>query len=252
MWVKKMISRTLQIFVVVLISAVAIPIYSQPMTETRKGILIDANKPPVYLEFVRTGKCTKDFSNFNFGDLCDSKREDAKTFDAAWVRMVNNTTWSIGVTLEKGATEKNSVPVIIKSSTTVNQKGEQSAVGKNLAFDGGEMDVVYKSESETGCDFSKDAPKGQVCFRRETTVPVIPLPGLSTDLFIPSGKSIVFPIDRSHIKEYVNLFVLYNFEWEYSGARFSHPPHYDSQHRVYFGWFDLEKGLEKESTKKSK
>jgi hypothetical protein len=223
---------------------------AQSPSSAANSALKDSTKPPVYLEFVRSGKCTKDPSNFNFGSLCASKREDAVTFDAAWLRLVNNTRWSIGVTVEKAATERNATSVVIPSTEFTDDDGQKAWFGELVASNGAEMDVVYKSESETGCDFSKKAPKGQRCFRRETIPSKIPLPALSSDLFISPGQSIVFPINRAHVKEYVNLYVLYNFSWEYSGKQFSHFPNYDSQHRAYFGWFDLEKGILAESEKR--
>ena len=214
---------------------------------TSDNILIYKDKPAVYLEFVKTGKCTKDFLNFNFGNLCDSKSEETYTFDAFWIRLVNNTRWTIGVTADKGATEANAGVKLIDSTTSVNKKGEKTAVGKMLAKNNSEMDVVYKAESETGCDFGEEAPKGQVCKRRETSVPDIPLPPISSDLFVSSGQSIIFPVNREHIKKYIDLYIIYNFEWEYSGKSFRPAPHYDLQHRVYFSWFDLEKSLKKDS-----
>ncbi len=225
--------------------------FSQSNGETNISKLIDASKPPVYIEFVKTGKCKRGWSNFNFGDLCSSKELGAKTYDAAWLRLVNNTRWSVGVTVDKGATERNSSPVVIDSTTFVDDDGETKAIGKMVADNGAEMDVVYKSEVETGCDFSKPKPKGQSCFRIRAVAPAIPLPPISSDLFVAPGQSIIFPIDRSHVIEYVNLYVLYNFSWEYSGKYFSHFPHYDSQHRAYFGWFDLEKGLKAEREKRT-
>jgi hypothetical protein len=223
--------------------------FSQVATKTTGETLINRAKPPVYVEFVRTGKCTKDTSNFNFGDLCNSKRETARTFAAAWLRLVNNTRWSVGVTVDKAATERNSSPAVIDSTSFFDDDGETKAIGKMVANNGAEMDVVYKSEVETGCDFSKPSPKGQSCFRIHVTAPTIPLPSISSDLFVAPGRSIVFPVDRTHVKKYVNLYVLYNFSWEYSGKYFSHFPRYDSQHRAYFGWFDLEKGIKAEREK---
>jgi len=234
----------------VIFTLTTITLFAQKTIGSEQGVILDSAKAPVYIEFVRTGRCTKDLSNFNFGDLCASKNEDASTFDAAWLRLVNNTRWAIGVDVAKGATEVNSTPVVIESTEFTDRDGSKAAYGKMLANDGAEMDVVYKSESETGCDFKKKASKGQRCFRRETTPPEIPLPAMSTDLFIAPGKSIIFPVNLSHIKEYVNVYVLYNFSWEYSGKSYSHLPAYDMQHRVYFGWFELGKAIAAEKEKK--
>ena len=217
-----------------------------------KTILLNNKKPAVYLEFVKSGKCTKDLSNFNFGNLCNAKSEFSKTFDVFWIRLINNTRWSIGITLDKAATEANSTPIMIDSTAFVDDDGETKVFGKMLANNETEMDVVYKSEAETGCDFSEKAPKGKSCYMIEVTPPKIPLPPISSDLFIASGESVIFPVDFSHIKKYVNLYVLYNFEWEYSGQSFSHTPHYYLQHRAYFGWFALEKGIKQVTEKKQK
>lgn len=216
---------------------------SKAVNDTNKTVLIDETKPAVYLEFVKTGKCTKDNLNFNFGNLCESKSKGTYTFDAFWIRLVNNTRWTIGVKVEKGATRANSNAVSVESTASVNEKGETEYVAKMLAKDGAEMDVVYKAESETGCDFGEEAPKGQICKRRETPLPYIPLPPISSSLFVLSGQAIIFPVNREHIKKYINLYVIYNFEWEYSGKYFQPTPHYDLQHRVYFGWFELETAI---------
>jgi hypothetical protein len=225
------------------------PVLSQNAETVKRGALLDSGKAPVYLEFVRSGTCRKDVSNFNFGDLCNSKDVTARAYKAAWLRLSNNTQWTIGITVEQAATGKNASPVVIDSTTFIDEDGEKAAIGTMIAKDRAEMDVVYKNESETGCDFHKKAPKGQVCFRRETNPPNIPLPALSAKLFVAPGQSIVFPVDLTHVKEYVNLYVLYNFSWEYAGKAQSFSlisPAYDTQHRAYFGWFDLKRGLEAE------
>lgn len=232
---------------IALLFLLAIAAFAQRSADN--GQLIDTSKPPVYIEFLRTGKCRTGGSNFNFGDLCNSKDVNSRTYNAAWLRFVNNSRWSVGLTVDKAATEKNSSPVVIESTTFVDEDGEKAAYGTRLAHKGAEMDIVYKSEVETGCDFSKKAPKGKSCFRIQATAPTIPLPAISSDLFIAPGQSVLFPVDRAHVREYVNLYVLYNFSWEYSGKFFSHFPHYDSQHRAYFGWFDLEKGIKSEGEK---
>ena len=239
---------TLVVTFMVLLSVGA---FGQTGSGTGNGSLIDVSKPPVYVEFVKTGKCKRDGSNFNFGDLCSSKELSARIYDVAWLRLINNSRWSVGVTIDKAATEANSTPVVIDSTSFVDDDGVRKAIGKPVANNGAEMDIVYKSEVETGCDFGKPTPKGESCFRIKAIAPTIPLPSISSDVFIAPGQSVLFPVDRSHVTEYVNLYVLYNFSWEYSGKYFSHFPHYDSQHRAYFGWFDLEKGLKTERDKRT-
>ena len=244
-----MVSQFFRALVIGLVFSIGV--FGQLESDVRDGKLIDASKPPVYIEYVRTGVCRRGGGNFNFGDLCTSREPGTRTYDAAWLRLVNNSRWTIGVRVDKAATEVNSRLVIIDSTTFVDDDGETKAIGKMVANNGAEMDVVYKSEVETGCDFSKPKLKGQSCFHRRAVAPAIPLPPISSDLFVGPGQSIIFPIDRSHVIEYVNLYVLYNFSWEYTGKYFSHFPHYDSQHRAYFGWFDLEKGIKAEREKRT-
>ena len=244
--------KAISIFVFLILASVQIFSQDKKIGDSNKSVLIDKNKAAVYLEFVKTGKCTMESGNLNFGNLCNSKEKFANTFDAFWLKLINNTRWSIGVTLDKGATKANSTPVTIDSTAFVDDDGETKFIGKALSNNSAEMNVVYKSEAETGCDFHEETPKGQPCFMIYVIPPKIPLPPISSDLFIASGESVIFPVDFSHIKKYVNLYVLYNFEWEYSGKSFSHTPHYYLQHRAYFGWFALEKGVKQETENKQK
>lgn len=223
---------------------------AQTAGESPSGNLLDRSKPPVFIEFVRTAVCTKGGGNFNHGGLCNSKGEFVTTTDIAWLKLVNNTRWAVGLTVDKGATNNNATPVVIPSTEFTDDDGEKAWIGKMLADKGAEMDVVYKSEVETGCDFSMPKPKGKSCYMIEAVAPKIPLPSISSDVFVAPGEFILFPLDRTHIKKYVNIYVLYNFSWEYSGKYFRPYPHYDSQHRAYFGWFDLEKGIAKEKEAK--
>ena len=244
-----MINRCLITFAVLLIGVFAAG--AQNGAGGGNGVLINPKQPPVYLEFVKSGVCVRGGGNFNFGDLCTATEPNVRRYEAFWLRLVNNTKWSVGLTLDKGATAKNATPVVIDSTTFVTQDGTKAAYGTMLANRGAEMDVVYKSEAETGCDFSKPAPKGDVCFRINVVRPEIPLPALSSSVFVAPGQSVIFPVDRTHVIEYVNLYVLYNFSWEYSGEFYSAFPQYDSHHRAYFGWFALEKALKAEREKKT-
>lgn len=223
---------------------------AQSNNKNSSQILNDGSKPPVFIEFVRTGVCKKDTSNFNSGNLCNSTDRHVRVFDVAWLRLVNNTRWSIGVTVDKAATDNNSTSIVIPSTEFTDDDGRKAWYGKPVAKNASEMDIVYNSEVETGCDFSMPKPKGKNCYWIEAVAPKIPLPAISSDLFVAPGESVLFPLDRGHVKKYVNIYVFYNFSWEYSGQFFRPHPHYDSQHRAYFGWFDLEKGIAKENEAK--
>lgn len=233
-----------------MVNLFAMMIVAQTGDAKTVGNVIDRSKPPVYIEFDRTAICKKSSGNFNYGDLCNSKDEFAVTVDVAWLRLVNNSKWAIGLTVDKGATAKNADAVVIPSTEFIDEDGQKAWYGSMIAKNKAEMDIVYKSEVETGCDFNMPAPKGQRCYMREAVAPTIPLPSISSDVFVAPGESVLFPLELKHIKKYVNIYVLYNFSWEYSGKYYRPYPHYDSQHRAYFGWFELEKGIAKEKEAK--
>jgi hypothetical protein len=218
--------------------------------EKPAGNLIDRSKPPVYIEFVRTAVCKEGGGNFNNGDLCNSKDRFAVENEIAWLRLVNNTKWAIGLTVDKAATDTNATSLVIPSTEFVDEDGKKAWFGSMIAKNRAEMDVVYKSEVETGCDFSRPAPKGKSCYMIAAVAPTIPLPSISSDVFVAPGESVLFPLELAHVRKYVNIYVLYNFSWEYSGKYFRPSPHYDSQHRAYFGWFELEKEIKKEKEAK--
>lgn len=227
------------LFVTILLSAWITGSGQTKTVET--GVLIKSYKPAVYLEFVKTGVC----HNGNYvavidADPCEKKSELDQTFNAVWVRVVNNTRWSILLDVQKPTRRSMSYPIELPSKATV-----------TAAKDGAELDLIYDIETETGCDFGVEAPKGKPCARRETTVPDFNRRGMTSSEFVSSGQSIIYAINQDHLKKYLTTYVYFNFDWEVASAGMP-PPRFDVQHRLYFGWYDLELGLKKESESKTK
>ncbi len=197
-------------------------------------ILIDENKPAIYLEFVRTGVCHNGnyYTTISVGP-CEKKSNSDREFEAVWVRLVNNSRWAVSVSVQKSA------PLAEYSITLPNKAVVRAAKDKS------EFDVIYDIESETGCDFHEEFTPGQPCKRRETPVPDYDRHFISSEIFIPSGHTILYAIDKSHLKKYLTTYVLYSFEWEIGKDGRLSTPRFDSQHRVYFSRYDLEVGLKK-------
>lgn len=202
-------------------------------------VLVDQNKPAIYLEFVKTGVC----NNGNYFTVihvspCEEKSESDEQFEAVWIRFVNNTRWAVMVDVRKLAAPPVIYPIELSNKKTV-----------SAAKDGAEFDVIYDIESEKGCDFGVKTPIGEPCKRRETPVPDHVRLGVSGNVFIPSGQSIIFAVNWEHLRKYLKVYILYNYEWEISKSGIPSPPRYDSQHRVYFWWHDLETGMKNETKK---
>lgn len=218
------------------LAAVSCSVFGQTekQTDTYKDVRIDPGKESVYLEFVKTGTCSNGnyYTSINVGP-CEKSSEFDRVYPAVWLRLVNNTRWAIGVSVKK---DSPGVQGHLRLSRDLVVTG---------AVDGAEFDVVYGVETETGCDFHKEAPKDQVCQRRETPVPKLPLPPISSYIFIPAGQSIVYAVERSNLLKYLKMFTLFTYQWEHTKSAFRSI--YMPQHRVYFTWYGLEKGLKKES-----
>lgn len=226
--------RFLSILTILVVSALVV--FSQnSINASNNSVLVDEKKTAVYLEFVKTGVC----NNGNYLTVirvspCEKKSETDQELQAVWVKLVNNTRWAISTDVQKLAIPPLIYPIELSNKQTV-----------TAAKDSAEFDVIYDVESETGCDFGIEAPKGQVCARRETPVPNYNRRGASSTIFIPSGQSIIYAINQEHLKKYLTTYIFYNYEWEISKSGQPSPPRYDSQHRLYFSWYDLEAGIKK-------
>src|SRR5690349_15007704 len=120
------------LFKIVFLFVIILPILGQEIV-AQESVLLSPNRAPVYIQFIKTGKCKKNVSNFNHGNLCSSERSDVRSFDAAWLRLVNNTRWAIGVRIDKGATGENATPVTIDSTEFIDVDGQKAWIGKWVA-----------------------------------------------------------------------------------------------------------------------
>jgi hypothetical protein len=201
--------------------------------DTRKTVRIDETKPTVYLEFVKIGTCrhAESFTVLR-ENPCESKRTDIKTdtFEAVWLRLRNNSRWAIE--LKAGN---------IYSSPKSEGYGLQDGRGRAGITDGVEMDIEYDVEAERGYD-RIETENGTEFKLINVQAPYIERLGVSFQVFLPPGRSVVFAVKREHLAKYLRVFVQYVYEWETSEkiSAFEEP-----KHRVYFSDYKLEKALEK-------
>ena len=201
--------------------------------DTRKTVRIDDKKPAVYLEFVKIGTCrhAESFTTLT-ENPCESKRTDIKvdTFEAVWLRLRNNSRWAIE--LKAGN---------IYSSPKTEGYGLQDGRGRAGITDGVEMDIEYDIEAERGYDRIETANGTEYKFI-DIQAPYIKRLGVSFQVFLPPGRSVIFAVKREYLAKYLSVFVQYVYEWETSEkiTAFEEP-----KHRAYFSDYKLEKALEK-------
>lgn len=227
------------LFLIFLLGFCSLPLIGQDKKspDTYKTIRIDSKKQSVFLEYVKSGVCFNGnyFTVINVGP-CEKKSDSDREYNAVWLRLVNNSRWAIGVKVRKAAPR-------VEYGLSLTDELTVAA-----AKDSAEFDVVYSVESETGCDFHIDVPAGQPCARRETTVPVIPLPPMTGMVFVPSGKSVLFAVEENHLKKYLLVLASFTYEWEHTTSSLSNINM--PKHTVDFSWYDLETSRKKDPKSK--
>jgi hypothetical protein len=201
---------------------------AQRSADTISTVRIDPKKPSIYLEFVRTGTCTHALSFSILTEKpCESKRTDIEvsTFNAVWLRLVNNSRWAIVVSGKNVFQSPVVEPLSLADRRMV-----------TAAANAAEIDLNYDVEAQTGCDYHKDGPNGEPCKQIDTVAPKIVSPGVSTPIFLQSGNSAIFAVKADHLKEYLSVYVLFHYEWETNDIA---PSLGDPKHRVYFSWVGL-------------
>jgi hypothetical protein len=208
-------------------------------SDTYKTIRINPQKQSIYLEYVKTGTCFNGnyFTTLQVGP-CERKSELDQEFVAVWLRFVNNTRWAVSLEIRKSAPQfERGIIISNKSAATA-------------ADSGTDWDIYYKVDSETGCDFHSEAPKDDICKRRETPIPDNPRPPMSGTIFVRSGESVIFAVRREHLKKYLFITTFFRYEWEYADS--IHSSIEMPKHSVDFSWWDLDSSLTKEKQTSSK
>lgn len=172
--------------------------------EQPNAILIDKEKPSVYLEFEQFGKA-EDWKASKLGEA--SEKPKIEKGNDIWLRLHNNSCWEL------------KIPTF---SMYMSKVSDPTNVGKTkIAFgriaDGTAANVFYKVEEND---------RKQVVWGGHSY----------SESYLPSGFSIVFPVHREHLEKDRSIYVSFNYGWE--TKRFS--SNLDPLHRAFFWGYRLE------------
>jgi hypothetical protein len=201
--------------------------------DTRKTVRLDEQKPAIYLEFVKVGTCrhAESFTVLTESP-CESKRTDIRveTFEAVWLRVRNNSRWAIELKAGNIYTPPHVEGFELQDGRVVSATSE-----------GVEIDVEYDVEAERGYE-RVETEKGVEYKFIEVEAPYIKRLGVSYQIFLPPGRSIIFAVKREYLAKHLSVFLPYVYEWETSKK---HSGFEEPRHRVYFSWYKFQKALGK-------
>jgi len=143
--------------------------------------VIDKLKPSVYLEFEQFGKADG-WGSAKLGEV--SQKPRIQKGKDVWLRLYNNSCWDIKFRTLSGYTHLVADPA--------------NPGGRKLAFDipdGSGANIVYRAEEQDG----KTVPWGGDSF---------------SSSYLPSGRSLVFPVYREHLEKDRSIYVSFHYGWE--------------------------------------
>ena len=223
--------KTLTCIALVLCTPVLTSAQRNRVRDTRKSVRLVEKKAAIYLEFVKLGTCHRAESFTVLSSRpCESKREDIRVdeFAAVWLRVHNNSRWAIGI--KAG----NSYVVPMADGFTL-QDGRTVTAGS----EGVDIDLQYDVEAERGYERVETA-KGTEYQFIDVKAPYIKRLGIFSQIWIPSGRSLIFAVRREYLAKHLMVYLPYKYEWETSQTNvgFEEP-----EHRAYFSWYKFQKAL---------
>lgn len=177
--------------------------------EQLNAILIDKEKPSVYLEFERFGKA-EDWKQSRLGEV--SEKPKIEKGNDVWLRLYNNSCWELKIPTFGMYMSKVPDPA---------NEGKVKILFGRIA-DGNAANVFYNVEEQD----RKGVPWGGHGY---------------SESYLPSGFSLVFPVHREHLENDRSIYVNFNYGWE--TKRFS--SNLNPLHRAFFWGYRLEEVKEK-------
>ena len=213
---------------------VSIPVVAQrrgSRGDTRKSVRLVEKKPTIYLEFVKLGTCSRAESfTVLSSSPCESKREDIRIdkFDAVWLRVRNNSRWAIGIKAGNSYVAPMADGFRLQEGRVV-----------TAASEGVDIDLQYDVEAERGYERVETANGTEYQFI-DMKAPYIKRLGVFSQIWIPSGRSVIFAVKREYLAKHLMVYLPYRYEWEVSEKEtgFEEP-----EHRAYFSWYKFQKAL---------
>jgi hypothetical protein len=199
--------------------------------DTRKSVRLVEQKPTIYVEFVKLGTCNRAESfTILSSSPCESKREDIRIdkFDAVWLRVRNNSRWAIAIKAGN-------------SYVTPMADGFRLQDGHivTAASEGVDIDLQYDVEAERGYERVETTNGTEYQFI-DVKAPYIKRLGVLSQIWIPSGRSVIFAVKSEYLAKHLMVYLPYKYEWEVSEKEtgFEEP-----EHRAYFSWNKFQKAL---------
>lgn len=205
----------------ILLSIFPMAAYSQQaqLSANKKKVLLQDDRPTVYLTFEREGK--------------REPIHPSESSQGIWLRLHNNTKWAINFCTLGLYLPPKVVPIYLADGASV--LGLKDSVEVNMCHG-----VEELRRYETRVWRKGEVNERESAKRSERQV------GYDTgDVFssawLPSGSSVLFSVPREHLSKNLAVFVRFNYEWEYGkGTVRSNEP----EHRAYFRASDLAKRLQ--------
>lgn len=192
--------------------ALIIQAQSKEVRLTRSEVLIKKDKPAIYVSYEQTSNNGKDIL----------------------LRLNNNTQWAINIcTLSMYITK--TAPLRLSNGSGVLSASENMKASVCYG-----VEQVQKYET-------KRTPNNGIC--AECPVEIVNVPRgnqeghVSSSLWLPPGRSIIFIVSREHLAKYLGIYVIFNYEWEV-GEVSNHVVSSELQHRVYFNNSDLPNNIQ--------
>jgi hypothetical protein len=139
-------------------------------------VLLDRNKPSIYLTFERRGQRTP--------------RNPDESSEGIWLRLHNNTRWAISTYAGSGVSlsKTSFAPLLLFNKR---QPG---------LLDGVEIDAGYYVDADLQSNISP--PK---LLRHDS---------LASEVWLPSGRTLIFSVPREHLGKYLSISVPFQYQWE--------------------------------------
>ena len=208
--------------------------------DTKKSVRLNADKPSVYLEFMKVGICRPSFqTTIETWSPCVPENQEvnpgppeaakSEPFEAVWLRVRNNSRWPINFDV---------LSAYVGPLVDVYKLPDGKLV---TSFkDGAEIRVRYRVDAEIVWEWV-EGPNGRESKLVDVKAPIVNrVPSTTSRAWLRPGRSVVFVARREHLAKHLNVYLPYKYLWDGDqNDMVSREP----QHRIYFSWYELQKAL---------
>jgi hypothetical protein len=179
----------------------------------RADILVEPDKPTVYITYERAGQFSKAPGRLAATDPSDEEKLKGESIKGVWLRLHNNTRWAISFPTESlylGGTK--TVPLRLCNGS-----------GALALRDGIEVNARYEIDILPG---HENVTRPRVANRID----------VFSDSWLGPSCSIVFVVPREYLKEPLAICLPFHYEWEMEKEQLRSG---EPEHRIYFHSWNL-------------